>query len=647
MSGESPVISALAGIIAAVWTSPFSGGEIPTLSADVIPPPIPVWSAEVIDPDGERVTTVLSSGDTGLNLENYPKNFLNAVISAEDSRYGNHPGIDVIGLASAIKDTLSGSPRGGSGIAQQLSKMRVVGDDLSMDRKLSEMIVALRIRQEYGDSEILRAYLSSAWFGRGMTGAGHAAEVWFGKEWADLSLAENVSIAALLKGPGYYDIEKNPERNRARRGHILNRMLEMGFISEDERDTAMKENVVASPVLRPEPGSDPWQVAMISRGASEAMRDAEPGIRENTTLTSTFSKEWQDALYEAVGEGPGDSAEIAMIAVEIPSGKILATIGGKDYQTSAYDRTAAVRQPGSSAKPLFFLGALEFGANPWDLTRNDSEEVRTRGWRPTNYDGRETSPAPLYKGLEASSNLMTLNMAASVGYDRVFDIAELSGAWDKGGIDRVAPSVLGATGTTIVKLTGGLAGIVNGGVKVVPHSISGPASPPSVFASAISSSYVTDMMAGVVKRGTASQAYANSEVSFVGKTGTSQAHRDAWFIGLTPSVAISVWIGRDDDRGMGSSTGGAVAAPYVVKAMNAAYEKGLIDTDGLAEGTLPMVAWPAVPLPADPLMFDPRNRDENAPFEVIPRTAEMVRLEEILVRDDYFSERDENADLIP
>lgn len=649
---SSPLISVFAGMIASVWTGPFGGGDIPALPHDIVPPPSPAWQIDIRDRAGERMTTTLSESPGGLSVDQYPKLFIDAVIAAEDSRFGSHPGADIVGMAAAAVDTLRGDLRGGSGIAQQLIKIRALGPDQTLDRKAEELVMALRLRRDVGDEEILRGYLASAWFGRGLTGATHAAKIWFGKDWAELSLAENAALAALLKGPARFDPEDNPERNKDRRNAIIRRMAVMGMISEKDADEARKQDVTPVPFT---PGSvaegaDPWQVSSARRAVTGLMAFGQPGVMVQRDVMATFSAEWQDALYKALGKGPDGKQEIAMVAMEIPSGRVLAVIGGKNYEKSAYDRTAALRQPGSAAKPLFFLGGLEFGLTPWSLVRNDPERFATRSWRPSNYDGSVTAPAPLYQGLEASSNLMTLNMAADAGFENVYNIAELSGAWPSGAIDRVAPSVLGASVTSLVRLNAGIAGIVNGGVAVPPTFIEGePPESPAIFASQQSASFVTDMMAGVVERGTARSAYRGSKVKLVGKTGTSQNVRDTWFVGATPSVAITAWIGRDDDKSIGGGTGATLAAPYVIRAFNAAYEAGLIDENGLSENASPRVRWPAVPLPGDPAQVTGPLPDMGPSLGVAAVGDVFVDLEEILVIPEdggYFDQVDANADLL-
>lgn len=651
---SSPLISVLAGMIASVWTGPFGAGDIPEPKQDIIPPPSPAWQIDILDQEGQRMVTSFSPSPGGLSVSEYPENFINAVIAAEDSRFGSHPGADIVGMAAAAVDTLRGNLRGGSGIAQQLIKIRSLGPEQTLDRKAEELVMALRLRRDVGDQEILRAYLASAWFGRGMTGATHAARVWFGKDWRDLSLAENASIAALLKGPARFDLEDNPERNKDRRNAIIRRMREMGMVSQDEADKAVREEISAIPpeTAMSSAAADPWQVSAAKRALEGVMTaSGEPGVLSERSVTATFSRAWQDALYAAVGAGPEGNREIAMVAMEIPSGRILAVIGGKDYEKSAYDRTAALRQPGSAAKPLFFLGALEFGMTPWSLVRNDPDRFSGAGWRPSNYDGSVTAPAPLYQGLEASSNLMTLNMAADAGFENVYNIAELSGAWPTGAIDRVAPSVLGASVTSVVRLNAGIAGILNGGVTVPPLFLEGePSAAPAIFASQASSSFVTDMMAGVMDRGTARTVGREAKVRIVGKTGTSQNVRDAWFVGGTPSVAITAWIGRDDDKGLGGGTGATLAAPYVIRAFNAAYEAGLIDENGLTENAYPRVRWPAAPLPSDPSQMTPGLPDMGPMIGVAAVDGMMIDLQEILaVPQDggYFDEVDANADLLP
>lgn len=576
-TGLSVVTSLFTAVTAAVGTGPFGGADLPVtdLNAALRDAP-PVWEASVEDAVVGRVS-FRSGKESGLPLNAYPKHFLNAVLAAEDGRFQEHAGADPLGLAAAVKDTLTVQVRGGSSITQQLIKNAVVGNAQTLDRKVNELILSVRAETAFPKADILESYLRHAWFGRGAEGAAHAPAVWFGKSWEDLSLAECATLAAMLKGPARFDPHAAPERVKARRDAVLRKMAAYGWADPAEVDAAIAEPVVALPPPDPQTG-DPWVLSALRRAAEDyALRNPLAAH----TLTSTVSPEWQEIAETAVKSAKiPKGAEAALVILRIPDGDLMATVGGVDAKASGYDRTFAKRQPGSLGKPLFYGAALDLGLTPWDLV--DNGPITWGGsWKPKNYDGSTTAPAPLYQGLEASSNLMTVHLSEFVPMEGMFRIAEMSGAWEFGGIQPYAPSLLGASETTLRRITAGMAGLVNEGRTVPIRTFLEDAPNPTVFLSPSSANHVLAMMRGVMERGTARVAGQKSKIPLAGKTGTSQNHRDAWFVGLTPHIAVGVWVGRDDDKPLGAGvTGGVVSADIAISALNAALAAGLITESG-------------------------------------------------------------------
>lgn len=579
-TGLSVVTSVFSAASAAFGTSPLGPVDLPAIDlSQALATADPAWVVTVDDPNVGSVD-FFSGAETGLPLSAYPQNFLNAVIAAEDGRFQEHEGADPVGLAAAVMDTMRGNVRGGSSITQQLMKNAVVGNEQTLNRKLAELVLSVRAESRFSKSEILEAYLNHAWFGRGAQGAAHAPKVWFNKDWSELTLSESATLAAMLKGPARFDPYKNPEMVQSRRDLVLKRMHVYGWISDEDLNTAIKEKLIAvAPVSSPV--GDTWLLSALRRGAEEFMNRTKRSDYEARKITSTLSPDWQSLAEAAVKKAKlPKNAEAAVIIMRIPDGDLLATVGGVDSERSGYDRTFAMRQPGSLGKPLFYAGALDLGMTPWDLVRNDPIDWGGT-WSPKNYDGSITGPAPLYQGLEASSNLMTVHLADSVNMDELFRIAQQSGAWRFGDIQPYGPSLLGASETSLRRITMGLAGLANEGRTVPLRTFYEDAPAPITFISESSANYVLSMMRGVMVRGTASLAGNRSKVPLAGKTGTSQDHRDAWFVGLTPHIAIGVWVGRDDDKSLGDgTTGGVVSADIAIGILNAALEKNLITSTG-------------------------------------------------------------------
>jgi len=706
------LVRSLVGAAGIITTSPFGDSGITTRTAlDVSGTARPGYEISLQSPDGRSYGRIMSRDPMPVDLDQLPPDFLNAVIAAEDKRFLQHPGVDAIGTFSAAIDTMKGDLRGGSGLAQQTIKNTVVGPEISYGRKIHEAMLALRLTEGSGHREVLRKYLQSAWFGRGVTGAMQAPGIWFGKEWEELSLAETVTLAAMLKGPAYFDPLRHPDRVKFRRNAIIDIMVDQGWLDEDEAEKARNEDVlpIAPPDLKVE---DPWIFSASQREAGER-RDL---MGERGTAELTIDPQWQDiavkALREEVTKGSpivappsvserelsafrnaasddnrendrlpggytldlpagspyrstlllsqkgnswdimtswgvernvrlsddhpdwspkpgmivpatasiqddnGSRAEIrlatttqgAVVILDPRSGEIIATVGGADGGLSAFDRSLAMRQPGSSIKPFLYLAALNRGLGP-QMGVEDIERTWRgigNGWRPRNYDHKQLGVIPMYSALERSQNVATVWLANLIGIDLMAGMAEAAGVYPEGKMIRALPSALGTDETSLQRLTAGYASFVNDGIAMKPHIFrtitsgtgasreigktpQGPA-----MASSGSLDSLRGMLRGVAVRGTAYRTFKDHPVAIAGKTGTTQNHKDAWFVGVTPHLAIGVWLGRDDSKPLpGRTAGGSHAAPIAARILKEAHEAGLIDSDGYRdEERSPDLNWP-------------------------------------------------------
>lgn len=710
------VMKVAAGIAGILATSPLGEGGVPRDPLlDVSAGARPGYDLVIEDGSGSPIGRLRSGAPLPVELDKLPAHFVDAVIAAEDERFLEHPGVDPAAVAAALRDNLAGRLRGGSGLAQQTVKNTVLGGAPTLHRKAVEAMLALRLRQNAGEREVLRRYLQSAWFGRGVTGAMEAPEAWFGRSWAEVSLAQSATLAAMLKGPRLYDPLRNPERVRQRRDAILAIMEAKGWVSAAEAEAARSEPVSAIPAPEAEAG-DPWIIA----AARAEVAKIEPGLPRAGSARSTIDPAWQAIAGEVLAErlrkvspviapaepapadldairaaltdsdpandvlpahlhldlppgspyrsmlildgrpghwnvlsaaglerdvsiedphpgwkprpgailaalplgATGDSGgpegvrqievrlptavEGAIVIIDPRDGRLLASVGGVDPGLSGFDRTRGLRQPGSAIKPFLYLAALERGFAPADTVEDLERSYSGPGghWRPRNYDHRQLGRIPMFTALERSSNLAAAWLASEIGIEEMAFRAEAAGAYPEGGMKRLLPSALGASDTTLLDLTAGFATLANGGLPRMAHSLEalrdregrvlGPGSP--VGAPAASPGAIDDllgMMRGVITRGTASLALSDLPVMLAGKTGTSQNHRDAWFLGVTPHLAIGVWLGRDDAKPMpGTMAGGSDAAPIAGEVLRGALAAGLIDGDGLRDDEVPRVTWP-------------------------------------------------------
>lgn len=717
--GIYALTKALAGGVFAVATGPVGNVDLPSqdIAATLSSPNYAVIS-EVASSEGNDLGRLDLSATRSLPLESVPDHFIKAVMAIEDIRFGEHPGVDPFAVASALKDGLSGNIRGGSTLTQQLAKNITVRNDQTLNRKIAEATIALRIQDALTPGVVFETYLSKAYLGRGGPGGAGAAMGWFGKPWMDLELHEAALLAGMLKGASYYDPVRHPERATQRRNLVLNAMLQNDIISPQAHEAA-----IAAPLgVLHEDGSlqsDNWVTGALA--SSLTRLDYAPIPRrsaDSTLIQSTISSQWQDIAQKALSDGlvrlsgigpagnialpdinedtlsvtlvrkirtaaahhlsstqksgrfivtsrngktlkglidPGfgsltpaeavapagftarkgdilaytrEAGEIklsgvpklngAVVVMSPSDGRILASVGGFNPDQSAFDRTQALRQPGSSIKPFLWLTALEAGT-PFDAMVDDIARDYHTGagqiWRPRNYDRSSTGLIPLFVGLEESSNQVAASLIDTYGPEAMAYIAEQVGAYPARGMNRHPTSALGASETTLTRMVAGYSAIANGGYAITPHAIESvldgseqvwsdqQISTPAVL-SPEAASYLQRMLYGVTRRGTAANIF-KSPLRVAGKTGTTQNYKDAWFIGFTPDAVIGVWVGRDDNRSSARNlTGGGSAAPIVSDIFNGAIASGLLTSTGMSPTRSETVPWP-------PVLLEARRGNQN------------------------------------
>lgn len=711
----------VAGAVGTIMTGPIGQIELPEKSFPEAFSAAPGYRMQIEDASGESLGSYRAPGPVRVDLAKLPESFLGAVMAAEDKRFVEHGGIDPFGTLLALKDTIRGDMRGGSGIAQQMVKNTVVGNGITLDRKIAEAVIAVRAYHSLGASEVLRLYLENVWFGRGQKGAMRAPEAWFGKSWAEISLAEAAYLAALLKGPGAYDALRHPERAKERRDWVIGQMEKNGWVTPEEAEAARTEPLTVIPYDPVPEKADPWARSAAlwqmkrdriepgggelkarltldlrwQRLAKDTLARRIEGLKGYTPLSEIpvsaldrlvedpagsdpelkrvrqqiasvipagsayrpvvlidrTSGGWDALVLDASGllsrrslqgsafpesakpnrgdilaleEGEGGSrlhdqptAQGAIVILDPRDGAVLASVGGVEEEISIFDRTRAQRQPGSAAKTFLWLAALEMGIrHDTEVADVERTYVMPDGvtWTPQNYDGSQSGIVPLFRAYEHSSNLVAAALADMIGIEAMAQIGEASGAWAPDTMRRHPSSALGASETTLLNLTSGYAAIVNDafprkvhiletleaedGTKTVDAAAGlmpwPEADRPGPIAGAQAMNDMLSMMRGVTVRGTAARAFADHPVTVAGKTGTSQDYRDAWFLGVTPHLAIGVWLGRDDNTSLaGEATGGRLAAPIAAEILKQAFEAGLIDEQGLRDEALTSsVAWP-------------------------------------------------------
>jgi len=515
-----------------------------------------------------------------------PRTLIAALLAIEDRRFYSHHGVDPVAIGRAfLKNLRSGGVReGASTITQQLVKNQFLTPDRTYSRKFAEAMMAIALERRLGKQQILALYCDRVYLGRsGITaiyGFKQAAQVYFGKDLNQLSLAETAFLAGLVKAPNRYTPHARPEAASARRDAVLSAMVETGAISAAEAEAARAEQLA---VLPPQPLDDsaaPYFIDYLRRELARRQLGEEtwPHLRIETSLDLDLQQVANQAVRENLarltrivsGKDKAAQPEAALVALNPHTGEILAMVGGRDYAASQFNHvTDAMRQPGSVFKPVVYAAALTRGLTPATTFVNAPHEIEFgyhAVYRPENF-GRAYSgqPVMLREAVVRSLNVVAVDAAMQIGLGRVADMAERMGLPRPEAYPSLA---LGAFEATPLDIARAYTTFANNGIRVDPLAIrtikrhgevldSSEATRTSVL-SAATAYLVTDTLMDVVNRGTASRIrQLGYRGPAAGKTGTS---RDGWFVGYTPDLLVAVWVGYDDHRDLGM-TGGEAAVP--------------------------------------------------------------------------------------
>ncbi len=674
--------------------------------------------------DGSLLAEYATQRRLYLPIQAVPDLVKNAFIAAEDKNFYEHPGIDVYGIARAVLSYAQnyGSnrhPQGASTITQQVAKNFILGNQVTFDRKIKEMLLALKIERAYSKDKILELYLNEIYLGFGAYGVAAASLLYFDKSVHELSIAEAAYLAGLPKGPNNYNPFRRHDEAVTRRNYVIERMVEDGFITAEQGAAAEKEPLTVTmrapdthefaaeyfteevrrylvekygekklyegglsvrTTLEPKlqllarrtlieglvnfdeargyrgaitkidiagdwgvkladvkslADVDPWHLAVVLEVNDQSARvglqpPRDPGgnvVKERDVgIVPLDGIKWAkpekgpshpikkvsevlapgDVIYVEPMEPKGNYRlrqvpEIsgAMVVEDPHTGRVLAMVGGFSFDQSQFNRaTQALRQPGSSFKPIVYATAIDNGYTPSTIIMDAPIEIDmgpTGGgiWKPENYGGQFFGPSTLRFGLEESRNVMTVRLAQDIGMPLIADYAKKFGVYDS--LPPYLSFSLGAGETTLMRMVNAYSILDNSGRRIIPtlidriqdrygHTIykhdtrqcegckatSWQNQPEPTLIDhqekvldPMTDYQIVSMMEGVIQRGTGSALRVLGK-PIAGKTGTTNDEKDVWFIGFSPDIVCGVYMGYDKPRKIANSaTGGTVAAPVV------------------------------------------------------------------------------------
>ena len=572
----------------------------------------PAQSSLVYARDGTLIGEIGAEWRTSVSIRTLPKYVGEAFIAVEDKRFYQHNGVDVVGIAGAIKDNLLGASRGASTITQLLvgnmhpdlidrsARKGVAG----VERKLREQKAALEMERHYNKAQILEAFLNQINFGHGWYGVETAARHYFGKGAAQLTIAEAATLAALPKGPAIYDPAKFPDRSKNRRDAILTLMAEQKFITRSESEAAKAQPVRTAPnggVSAP----SPYFIDVVKVQAERAgVPVATGGFRVYTTLDPALQRAAVQALAEGTAEverrpgyhhptyashakGSVDYLQGAVVAIDPSSGDVKALVGGRNYQESSFDRAVSgLRQPGSSFKPIVYARALMDSLPANAIVADTAIDIRydNQSYRPKNSDDKFLGNMTLREAITHSRNPVAVQLWMKYGADSIIALARRLGIHTP--ISPYPASAIGASEVQPLEFVAAYTAIDNLGTPMEPRFVyrvedragktlfsQGVRSLPPALDPQVAF-ILRDMMRDVVDRGTATpvRRYLPLSVPVAGKTGTTDDNTDVWFVGVTPDIVAGVWLGFDKPRSIAEHgvAGGSLAAPVFAQMLSLA-----------------------------------------------------------------------------
>lgn len=504
---------------------------------------------------------------------------VNAIVATEDRRFYRHFGIDLRGTARAalVNYRAGATVQGGSSLSQQVAKLVWFDNTRTIERKIKEVPAALALEWKFTKDEILSIYLNRAYLGAGATGFEAASQRYFGKTAAEVSPAEAAMLAGLLRAPSRFAPTSDLGRAQSRADTIVGLMQDQGYLTAAQASEARNRPAVLSSAAAARAGGAfaDW---VMSSGPEFLTRSTSEDVEVLTTFDPRLQRAAEAGLAQVFETKlrEGSKAQAAIV-VMTRDGAVRAMVGGRELggAEGQFNRaTQAQRQTGSLFKTFAYAAAIEQGAHPLDTVLDAPLTLQVPGsgsWSPKNYSREFLGEITLTEAFARSINTAAVRVSEHAGRDRVRALARDLGV--NAPIAEGPAVALGASEATLLEMTGAYAGILNGGYRATPHGMrelrlkadgtvlmaGGAEGAPMQVLDERTAGYMTWMMSRVIEAGTGGRAKLPDRPA-AGKTGTTSAARDAWFIGFTADYVTGVWMGYDDNTSLTGVTGGGLPA---------------------------------------------------------------------------------------
>jgi penicillin-binding protein 1A len=608
----------------------------------------PKSATQLLDHEGRLISELFRERRTPVSIETLPEYVPQGFIAVEDKRFYRHGGFDPQGfLGATVKNILRGRrPAGGSTLTQQLARWMFedeIGFERRLTRKMKELHVAFQLEDVYSKDEILEAYINQVNYGDGRYGIEAASQYFFGKQAIEVTVPEAALLAAVVNRPTTYSPFRNPDASRNRRNVVLGLMAEQGYITRADAESYMQEPLPEEPHEYEGGEIAPYfkeavRLILFERFGSDAVYDE--GLRVTTTLDLDMQRaaravmdsgwarveaqpnfrapKFADVMAEGGSDGAAETQYLQgmFLAMDQHTGEIRAMIGGRDYEDSKFNRaTQALRQPGSTFKPIVYTAAIASGI-PASRVIYDSplmlEQVDGTIYSPRNYEPEFRGPMTLRDAMRVSINTVAVKLGLEVGLETVSQLAA-----DLGISTEVPPypsTSIGAASVYPIELIEAYSALANTGMKVRPRYIlkvedaegrllwETQPEREQVIDTAVAA-IARDMMSTVINNGSGYPAREQPaqprslpyDVPAAGKTGTTNDATDVWFVGFTPDLLAAVWLGFDRPKTiLPRAAGGVYAAPIWGQFMRQMYyvDGAPADSVGGEDAPLPKFEMP-------------------------------------------------------
>lgn len=532
-----------------------------------------------------------ANNNTVIPISQVPKHTQQALIASEDKNFYSHGGFSPIGIGNALWQNIKpgGIDNGGSTLTQQLVASALLNKDRNYLRKYQELVLSIEIERRYSKDEILEMYLNSVYFGEGAFGIEDASQTYFGKPASELTLAESSMLVGLLPAPSAYSpITGSPEKAKVRQNYVLGRMVEDGYITDDEKAQALATELAYAPPGEEEDFDAPHFALMVKDELEEEYgeeRVARSGYVVTTTLDLDWQKIAQDAVTAQVGRLASQNVSNgAAVVLDSRTGEVRAMVGSADWnneQFGKFNAATAKRQPGSSFKPLVYATGIEnrdFSA----ATIFKDEATDFGGYKPNNYDLRFHGDVTTRTALANSYNIPAIKALQQAGISETIKTAQAFGITTLDDAENAGLAMaLGTEVVPLTQMTDAFATLANQGqyneisyIRTITDK-----SKKEIFTyepkdDRVISDETAHIMSSMLSDNAARAPTFGSSLTLSGgrlaavKTGTTEDYKDSLTIGYTPTITTGVWVGNNDNTPMSRVAGSSGAGPIWRTIMN-------------------------------------------------------------------------------